>query len=238
MQKYNIAESIFNCVDNEEKAYWLGFILADGSLQIRKSGQAVLKLSLAIEDKNHLQKFLNFIQCNMPIKEYLVGNGLNSNKSKSCEITITSKKIVEDLGKLGIGPRKSFTVEMPSVREDLVRHLIRGIWDGDGSVLFRKNKPTNTNFRPELQLCGNYKVLETVQNYLISKLSISKVNLCKTSSIFLFRYVGQAGQQVANYLYDNANVFLDRKYDKYLLIKDWKTLVNYPKNTKISRKVG
>lgn len=188
MRKYTLDETIFNNIDNEEKAYWLGFILADDSIQIRKSGQAILKLTLAIKDKNHIQKFLNFIKSNMPIKEYLVGNGANSNKSKSCEVTITSKQIVKDLEKLGIGQRKSHIVQIPTVKEEFTRHLIRGIWDGDGSVLYEPySKKYPNNFNPRLQICGNKFVLNKINDIFEQKLSLSKSKLSPVKSIFLFR---------------------------------------------------
>lgn len=222
MRKYNINENIFQSIDNENKAYWLGFILADGSVQIRKSGQAILKLSLAIEDKDHLQKFLNFIESDMPIKEYLVGNEANTKKSKSCEITITSKKIVTDLGKLGIGPRKSFTVEIPSVREDLVRHLIRGIWDGDGSVLFknRNNKYPNY-YRPEVQICGNKLVLDKINDIFEQKLFLSKSKLSPVGNIFLFRKSTNSAKKVVEFLYKDCNLALNRKLEKAKLCMEW-----------------
>lgn len=238
-RRYTLNENIFEIIDTEEKAYWLGFLLADGSICVREStGQSTIKLNLASIDKNHIQKFLDFVGCDMPIKTYMVGNGANDNLSESCEITITSKKIVSDLAKLGIGPKKSFTVEIPEVAEHLIRHLIRGIWDGDGSVLFRKSRPTDKNFRPEVQLCGNIKVVEKAQNYLIDKLDISKVGIFEVGNIFLFRYVGQSAREISKLLYDDATIYLDRKYEKYLLIRDWKTLISYPKNQKTLMKAG
>jgi hypothetical protein len=236
MRKYSLDETVFETVDTEEKAYWLGFLLADGSIQIRKSGQAVIKLSLAIIDYKHLEKWKIFLNTEMPIKKYLVSNGKNDNKSESCEITITSKKIVNDLAKLGIGSNKSHTVKFPEIREDLVRHMIRGIWDGDGSVLYRKSKSTHTNHRPEIQLCGNYNICSHVKHYLVNKFNISDVKLHAVSTIFLFRYVGQSAKEVLDFLYSNCNIYLNRKYEKYTIIKPWKPIIKYPKNTKKSTK--
>ena len=222
MRKYTIDEFVFRVIDNEDKAYWLGFILADGSVQIRKSGQAILKLSLAIKDKEHLQKFLNFIKCDMSIKEYLVGNGLNSNKSESCEITITSKEIVQDLIKLGIGPRKSHTVEIPTIRKDLVRHLIRGIWDGDGSVLYEpRDKKYPNNFNPKVQICGNKSVLDKINDIFEKKLLLSKSKLTPTGSIFVFRKSTNSAKKVVVYLYKDCNIALTRKLEKAKLCMNW-----------------
>ena len=32
MQKYSLNDDYFSVIDNEHKAYWLGFLYADGSL--------------------------------------------------------------------------------------------------------------------------------------------------------------------------------------------------------------
>jgi hypothetical protein len=56
MIEYN--RHIFDEIDNEEKAYWLGFIVADGYLN---SDRNMLRIKLGNKDKNHLEKFINFL---------------------------------------------------------------------------------------------------------------------------------------------------------------------------------
>lgn len=230
MRKYKLNENIFETIDSEEKAYWLGFILADGSIYTSPSGQTTLKISLAGKDKNHLEKFRLFLETNKPIGEYTVGNGLNDKRSACCEISVTSKKIASDLMKFGVGPKKSFTVQIPSIEDSLERHLIRGIWDGDGSVLFRAaNKNYPDNLQPEVQICGNYAVVEYINNYFLSKLNLKKAKLTKTASIYLFRKSGRPAQKVIKKLYQNSSIFLTRKMEKATLGLNWKTRrPNYP----------
>jgi len=216
-RKYSLDESVFENIDSEEKAYWLGFILADGSIFNNR-----LKIGLAIKDINHLEKFKKFLNSSNKIYCYKVGNGANNKKSECCEIVITNKKIVEDLGKLGIGPNKTHTVEIPQIKEELMSHLIRGIWDGDGSVLFRtKNKKYSNNFRPEVQICGNFKVVSKINEILSSKLELKLSKLSKVSSIYLFRKETRSAKKVVEYLYKNSNIYLDRKYEKAVLGMNW-----------------
>lgn len=49
---------IFKSIDNEFKAYWLGFLYADGSVG---STDYRVELTLAEKDYNHLVKFKDFI---------------------------------------------------------------------------------------------------------------------------------------------------------------------------------
>lgn len=224
-RRYTLNENIFEIIDTEEKAYWLGFLLADGSICVRKNtGQSTIKISLASIDKNHIQKFLDFVGCDMPIRTYMVGNGANDNLSESCEVTITSKKIVSDLAKLGIGPKKSFTVEIPKVAEHLVKHLVRGIWDGDGSVLFRaKRKKYPDNFNPEVQICGNEKVVGKINDIFVEKLGLKRATLTPTAKIFLFRKTSLPAKIVVEYLYKDCTIALDRKLEKAKLCMNWQS---------------
>ena len=53
MIKYNFSESIFQTIDSPEKAYWLGFLYADGY----NSYKGIVSLCLNEEDVDHLEKF-------------------------------------------------------------------------------------------------------------------------------------------------------------------------------------
>ncbi len=48
---------IFNEIDTEEKAYWLGFLYADGCVM----DNHIFKLTLSDQDEDHLIKFCKFI---------------------------------------------------------------------------------------------------------------------------------------------------------------------------------
>lgn len=59
-------------------------------------------------------------------------------------IQISSKTLTADLLKLGCTPRKSLTLKFPNdgifKSNDLIRHFIRGYFDGDGSVFISMEK--------------------------------------------------------------------------------------------------
>lgn len=63
MCKFN--EHIFDNIDTEEKAYWLGFIFADGYISsLNAKYKNVFELSLSIKDLNHIKKFNSFMEYN------------------------------------------------------------------------------------------------------------------------------------------------------------------------------
>lgn len=47
-------------------------------------------------------------------------------------LDINRENIANDLRNLGLHQKKSFTIKFPNVPEDMLRHFIRGCWDGDG----------------------------------------------------------------------------------------------------------
>ena len=58
--KFN--ENIFDIIDTEEKAYWLGFIFADGYIETPKPNMKyTFEICLSCKDKHHLEKFNIFM---------------------------------------------------------------------------------------------------------------------------------------------------------------------------------
>lgn len=134
-RKYQINDNIFDTLDSYEKAYWLGFIAADGSVV-----KNTLRFMLKSEDSDHLEKFLKFSESNYPIgyctSHYKDIESGVVNYFKACYVKITSENIVRSLSKYGIVSGKKykdidFLSYIPYVYK---KNFIAGIFDGDGSV--------------------------------------------------------------------------------------------------------
>lgn len=223
----SLNSSIFKNIDSETKAYWLGFIIADGTIFARLTGQTGIKIALKGSDIGHLEKFKSFLESSNKIGFYKVGSSrCLEKKYECCEFQVSNKEIVADLAKYGITPRKTFDIDLPDIDESLVRHMIRGIWDGDGSVLYRAGNPKYpNNLRPEAQLCGNSLILNSVQDVFISNILDYKVSkLSSITSIFLFRKSGIPARNILNYLYKDSTIYLDRKYEKAVLGINYKSI--------------
>lgn len=95
MYKYN--KQFFNNINTEEKAYWAGFIAADGN--VRKDFLK-MRIELNIQDYGHLEKFKNSLEGNNPIKESIRPN------NHSCYIDVNCKEFCLALNELGITPKK------------------------------------------------------------------------------------------------------------------------------------
>ncbi len=202
--KYKINQDFFNTIDTEEKAYWLGFITADGCI-IDSQKRTVLSISLSSKDKNHLDKFKKSIESQHPIG-YRTQN-LRGHIYTSNYFHISNKQITEDLGKLGIEPRKSFTVcPCTKIPENLIHHYWRGLFDGDGYISFS----TGTTY-PILGLVGNYKIVEGFNLFLNDQIG-SKAKVIKDKMIYKMVYNGtNIVKKAINILYKDATIYLDRK---------------------------
>lgn len=202
--KYSYNENFFEKIDNEIKAYWLGFLYADGGITVGKRSKH-LEITLGEKDKNHLTKFVQTIQGNMPITEKIVK--LKGKEYKSYRVTVCSSKLCEDLIKLGCTPNKSLTLIFPqNLEPNLYAPFIRGYLDGDGTI----------STRCRISICGTYEFLNSLQQHLILELDVTEVKILsdKRAKHYQYERVGANALKIMDYLYSEAEVYLDRKYDK------------------------
>ena len=203
-RKHKFNERYFENIDSEEKAYWLGFIAADGCVYKNKQSYR-LQINLKGSDIDHLKKFQKAICSDYKITEKKVGKA----QSNTCQLKINSTKMCNDLIKNNIIERKSIIFEPPILNKNLMRHFIRGYFDGDGWITSYKRKDSN-GYRNEVGIIGGKKAL----NYFIDFLpkGFSKYEKYKDDKII--QISGSSIKTISetyNYLYENATIFLDRK---------------------------
>ena len=120
---YSVNTKFFEVINTEEKAYFLGLLFADGHISKNNC------LMLTMKDLDIIEKFKKSIESEHPIKY---------NKDKNPTINIRSKKICEDLKKIGFNNKKSYFVDFEKILsfipKELLNHFVRGMFDGDGSI--------------------------------------------------------------------------------------------------------
>jgi hypothetical protein len=220
---YSYNANYFKSIDNEEKAYWLGFLYADGCInEIIKRGKLkgyVLEISLAIIDYPHLEKFLKCIHGNSPIK--IKHNKIGDKVYESCRISVCSTEMCRDLMKLGCIPRKSLTIEFPynKMSSDLYKHFIRGYFDGDGCVSFYKNNRKTVDYGIygyKIGLVGTKNMLDSIMDYFVMYAHMNRIKYDSKGKAYQFLYSGYGNlEKVYNAIYKNAQIFLQRKKDKF-----------------------
>lgn len=210
-RQYNAEYNYFESIDSNEKAYWLGFLLADG--HVRKD-MPVLELSLCNKDKNHIVKFNKSIRSDYPVKDKKIKLG---NKIHSASITyIYSKKMCEDLNKLGCINGKTYNMSFPDIDNKYKIDFIRGFFDGDGSLSikefncgFKVTKVTITAFSQNTlhEIAKIIKCFMPGFDYNIYKRSESSYSLTAKGVAIAREFIDM--------LYKNSTIHLDRKYNLY-----------------------
>lgn len=223
VRKHFFNEDYFENIDTEEKAYWLGFIAADGC--VVKTGNYNsyrLYINLGNIDEKHLQKFLDSINADdINIQHYTSTSGFsNKNGTKTSRIVLNSLKLCKDLSKYNICERKSYNVEMPEIDNQLLPHYLRGYVDGDGSFYYYYDEK-NKRYRYSFEIVGGSKIfMEQVQSYLSYNDIKANIYTRKTnSSIRLMSSSKTEILKIIDLLYSNANIYLDRKFNKINEIK-------------------
>lgn len=206
-RKYTHNFDYFEIIDNEHKAYWLGFMFADGYIvdHSKNYGEDCFGIKLHQKDWNHLEKFKKDLNATNPILD-------TSGETPSCRLLCTSQKTVNDLIDKGCIKQKSLLLEPPkNIPEELLFHFIRGYFDGDGSLSYYISKNDYKNYQ--------IKILSTEDfcKWLLDIFQIGNIYYDKrTQATWVYEIGGN--KQVTNFckkIYNNSTIFLDRKYDKY-----------------------
>ena len=183
--KYKTDEKYFEKINTQDKAYFLGLMLTDGYSNERIK---IFGIKLSPVDIHILKAFKKYLKTDRPIKirkdkKYKYGKKILKPRL-SAVIEVGIRKMVRDIVKLGVRQNKSKTVKFPNnniVPHSLMHHLIRGIYDGDGTV--------GSDGKPAI-ISASIKFLNGIQKYL------NKYNI-KNTSILKYDYVDDdTGKQV------------------------------------------
>ncbi len=215
---YTLDENIFDSIDTEEKAYWLGFLMADG---YNHEDRTSICLRLQAEDVEILEKFKIFLKSNAPIYEFTRTTRVNKLLRKYKEVRVNSVHLSRQLAQLGCIQGKSYTLTFPTcVPNHLMNHFIRGYFDGDGCISIKpRNNRRGRSLVYQLTIAGKEDVMLEMQNYIVKETGVSKTKLEYPKNNFakMIHYGGRkVVTKVLNYLYKDATIFLKRKHDKYL----------------------
>ena len=213
----------FDEINTEEKAYWLGFLTADGWIsKSKKTNAGVTGIELQYGDIGHLKKFNKSISGNYQITDRWRTCQLSKYKDKKnhmCCIRIFSSTMYNSLNKIGFSNDKSYDFYIPDLSPDLIRHYIRGYFDGDGCLCF-----TNKNFSISFITASH-----SLHNDLVKILKDNSIKV--NSRIFVNEYgttmyrpeIYRLNDKInfLDWIYKDSNIYLDRKYKKYLKVKKY-----------------
>lgn len=231
MKRYTQDDTYFKKIDTERKAYWLGFLYADGCVHDYSENRNYLHIDLHLDDKYLLEIFVKDLKSDRIVK---------INNRGYATLAVHSNKIGKDLIRLGCVPRKSNILKFPKkdiVPKELVKDFIRGYMDGDGCIStymkLRKNR-ISPIFICEIKFIGTYHMLDGINRYFKSEkeLLINK----HAPTTYQISYAGRKYRDIVDSLYKDATIYMTRKKKKWDEFVTYMNIIDAERERKLRRK--
>ncbi len=203
---YPLDETAFHQI-NEESAYWIGFLMADGCVRGNR-----IEIGLQLRDIEHLEKFREFIKSpGRPIKEF-VALGFKQ-ESQCAKIEFKSQIVAEQLYKYGVTERKTHSAKAQNGIDEEPAFW-RGFIDGDGSIGTNSSSP----YCPPVISLGSASMclLEQFAGFCANEIDfapriIQRKSKPGESDFWEVRLGGEHARTLLQVIYSNPSIYLDRK---------------------------
>ena len=222
----NIRHNFFKEIKTELQAYLLGFIMSDGSINskrntltihINKKDSEIFELFKIISPEAYIQEL-------KATKSTALVRGRTVKNQGSARLAISSKILIEDLKLLGILENKTYLqLSIPKMDDSLIRHFIRGYFDGDGSFIWYAKKPNPNNREINWSIKSSIQIDAKTENLLLEiqkwlSLKDIKFNINYLKRDDMYRLCTASKKQVLNFynlIYNDSNYYLSRKFNKF-----------------------
>lgn len=211
-QDVGLIEDYFDIIDTEEKAYWLGFIYADGYIVYSNNE---VSIELTKSDEKHLLKFKKCINTKRDIsykhKHIIIANNKEYSDVDTCCLRLYSKHLRSGLIKNGIDIRKTYSNTFPKVDMEYFYPFLRGYLDGDGCIYTVGSKIVAIHFTSYSDNMFKY-----ISDILLKDGIRAKIYK-ETEHKYRLYIMGSQKDKIEflNKIYHNSSVYLDRKYNIY-----------------------
>lgn len=229
MKKYKVNDTYFSNIDTADKAYFLGFLYADGYNNVSRHE---VKIRLSIQDEELLIKLRDILYPNRDRPLYYQ----RRNDRQYCELYICNTNISNDLNRHGCVRAKTFNISFPYfIDGNFYSHFIRGVFDGDGSICLSQFK--NGQHKTSFSITGYRPFINEINKILSDSCNVHENKLTsykgKDERIASLAFTGcRQCIKIREYLYQDANIYMLRKYEKFqkLGTDEWRTYQNFKVN--------
>lgn len=204
---------------DEYRAYLAGLVMADGCI-VYQNGCFRMTLALNIKDADIIHKLHNHFK----VGSICISKDSSGYKEQErIRWTVYDHNIVHGLMELSIVPRKTGIERLPSIPKELMRHFMRGFFDGDGYVMCKYNERLTRNIH-RIGFALNYEMGTDINNLFKDELSITPKKLRqngKSKVSYLLELTGANDLRlIYDYFYTDSTIFLDRKLFIYKELVD------------------
>lgn len=216
---YTIDKTFFENIDSHEKAAIFGFLCADGCNDIKNWR---IRVSLHSKDVDYLYKINKYIQPtkNNGVKVYEYKTKDNKIHYRA-DLFINSIKVCKDLDKLGCAPNKSLTLEFPEISDEFLCSFMAGYFDGDGCICYKyQNNKIHNKRDYYIEIASSDSFCYKAKN-IIQKILNINIYLLKKGKISTIKVGGNNQvEKFMDWIYSKSSIKLNRKYEKYLDMKN------------------
>jgi len=219
-RKHTLDQHYFDEITDEARAYWLGFLWADGDISTtakRCAGPNRLRFVQKWSDRERVYAFKEALQASYDVNE-IHDRATNSDQAL---LVINSRPICDALIRHGYG-RKDERISIPEIDAGLVHHFIRGYFDGDGCLsVYEQLVRHATIHRQELSFTGNPMFIAALKDAVVDDVGLTPTVKMHTDKRTVHAVALRYGKKddivkMYDYLYHDATTYLERKYDKFL----------------------
>lgn len=218
----NLKIDIFSKIDSQEKAYWLGFLAADGCIHFNKTrSNGTVLITLRDIDRNHLELFKDFIGTSNKILDFMNYTGYSAKDgTPESRITVYSKQICEDLERIGVPPKKSLILRPPKIGPEYFQSYLSGFFDGDGT-LYKTHVGKSQNISFTCGFTGTKEMLVWICD-LVNEPDTNFTKRYKDNkNTYSIRWGGTYKPlRILESFYPKSPVHLERKYKLYQELKN------------------
>lgn len=197
----------FKNIDTPEKAYWLGYIAADGA--INKDNN---KLTINCKDLDLLEKFKQDIGAGHKIAKISAFDKRTNKTYCEYSFQVGNELFVKNIIDNGVTHNKTDECFFPKINESLYSFFIAGLFDGDGCVCY-------VNGKLRCNLISTKEIIAFIDKYLFEKFGIKP---CKPQKIsqnkpnVYKQYWYKHSIDLLRFLYQgDKKIYLRRKYEIY-----------------------
>lgn len=231
-RKFDVDDNYFDNIDNQEKAYYFGLLYADGC---NYEEENLVKIDLNEDDIEILEKFSKAICYTGDIKHYNSETQkmfTGSDKIYECKplvrLSFRSMQLSKQLALKGCVSNKSKYGIFPNsdvISDELLRHFIRGYMDGNGGISFWIDNENTGHKKFSIHFCGTSDIIQHLSDLFRDKFNCmpdvrSRYEDRDNNNLQMIIDGNRVVEKILDWLYCDASVYLNRKYEKYMILKE------------------
>jgi hypothetical protein len=193
-----------------EMAWTFGILITDGCLVNQRKNTSLV---LSMKDLDVIEKVLYHLKSNARINIVKPKSDYHNVQYK---FNLYGAELIRNLRALGMTERKSLTVNFADVPQSVLRHFLRGCYDGNGCFHVLKRRPENII---SLYTSASVNFIRGIQNALVGlglpEKRIIVVNRAGFNDYYVIRYNHRDTINLLRILYEDStsNTRMNRKFE-------------------------